>query len=172
MKATWGLLLVPIVYLAAVVDTSLADRLQVGHVAPDLLALVAVVWLLVAGSPWGFLAVAAIGLAGDLISPGRVGLGMASFLLVGYAVTRLRGRVALESLAGQVAVVLAAVTLVGLAVATGRWLLGETAEALPALLARAMGVGLYTAGVSVPLLMVIGWIREPLLKRRRKLAEF
>ena len=36
------LLLAPIVYLAAVLETSLADVLSIGHVGPDLLALVAV----------------------------------------------------------------------------------------------------------------------------------
>jgi rod shape-determining protein MreD len=172
MKPLWILLLVPIAYAAAVADTSLAERIEVGHVAPDLLALTAVIWLLVGAGPRGFLTAGAIGLAADLVSPGRLGLGMACFLLVGYAITRLRQRLAMDALPAQVVLVFGAVTLLAAGVATGRCLLGETAVPLAALLLRSLGVGLYTAGVSLPLLMVLGWIREPLVTRRRKLAEF
>ncbi len=83
-------LLLPILYLAAALETSLGGVVRVGRATPDLLALVAVVWLLTVGGPRGFLVAGAIGLVGDLIAPGRVGLGMASFLLVGYALSRLR----------------------------------------------------------------------------------
>ena len=172
MKPIWALLLLPIVYVAAVADTSLAGRIQVGQVAPDLLALTAVVWLLLAAGPRGFLVAGAIGLFADLVSPGRVGLGMICFLLAGYAITRLRQRLALDHVLAQVVVVFGAVTGLAAGIGAGRWLLGETAVDPATLLLRSLGVGLYTAGVSLPLLMVIGWIREPLLRRRRKLAEF
>ena len=172
MKPMRLFLLLPIVYVAAVADTSLADRMQVGRVTPDLLALTAVVWVLVAGTPRGFLVAGAIGLLGDLIAPGRIGLGMICFLLAGYVITWLRQRRALEHLVGQVAAVFGAVSLLAAGMAAGRWLLGELPVELPTLLFRSLGVGVYTAGVSLPLLMVIGWIREPLLARRRKLAEF
>jgi hypothetical protein len=39
------------------------------------------------------------------------------------------------------------------------------------ILGRAVGVGLYTAAVSLPVLMVIGWIREPRIAREQRLAE-
>lgn len=172
MKPWRILLLIPIVYAAAVVDTSLGEVVQIGRVAPDMLALVAMVWLLVAGRPREFLVAGAVGLFGDLISPGRVGLGMACYLAVGYAVVRLRGRALLEPLLGQIAVVWLSVTAIAASMALGHWLLGEAPGPLPALLARSCGVGAYTAAVAIPLLMVIGWVREPRLRRERKLAEF
>ena len=172
MKSISILLLLPIVYVAAVADTSLAERIQVGHVAPDLLALTAVVWLLVAAGPRGFLVAGAIGLWGDLVSPGCLGPGTACFLLVGYGIARLRQRLPLDQLAVQVAVVFVAVGLLAAGMGLGRWLLGELPVELPTLLLRSLGVGLYTAGVSLPLLMLIGWIREPRLARTRRLAEF
>lgn len=172
MKPLWILLLVPVVYVAAVADTTLAERIQVGRVAPDLLALTAVVWLLLAAGPSAFLVAGAIGLVADLVSSGRIGLGTACFLLAGYALVRLRQRLALEALPAQLAVVFAAVALLSAGVGVGRWLLGETVVGPVTLLLGALGVGLYTAGVALPLLMVLGWIREPLVRRKRKLSEF
>jgi len=166
------LFLVPIVYAVAVLQTSLADAISVGHVTPDLLALSAVVWILVHPGRRGFLAAGAIGLAADLISPSHLGVGMASFLLVGYGVARLRTKLDLEHVVAQVLCVGAATTVLVTTQAIGSWLPGHTAVPLGTLLVRALGVGLYTAGVSVPLLLLIGWIREPFRARRRKLAAF
>ena len=39
------------VYVAAVIETSLADALRIGHVAPDLLALLALMWPLTTRGP-------------------------------------------------------------------------------------------------------------------------
>lgn len=157
------LILLPLLYAAAIVETSLADVIRVGHVTPDLLALVAIIWLLLVPGPRAFLAAGAIGLASDLIAPGRVGLAAACFLLVGYAVTRTRAKSRAEHLVWQVVMVWVAVTALAVALATGKWLLGEAPVALSILLPRALGVGMYTAGLSLPLLMVIRWIREPFL---------
>jgi rod shape-determining protein MreD len=154
------LLLVPILYVTAVAETSLVDLLRVGAVEPDLLALLAVVWLLLAPGPWTFLAAGAMGLVQDLLAPGRVGVGLASFLLVGYAVSRLRTQVRLEPLGLQLITVLVAVSTLAVVQALGHWLLSPAAAPLATLLPRAIGVGVYTAGVSLPVLMVAGWIRE------------
>lgn len=174
-------LLALIAYLAAVIQTSLADSMRVGHLVPDLLALVAVVWLLVAAGPRAFLAAAGIALLGDLVSPGRPGIGFGWMLLIGYWLTRLRARFEITpggrgltcyGLAWQAPTVWAAVTVWAAAVGlTGR-LLGDVSLPWPTILTRALGVGVYTAGIALPVLMVVGWIREPLLVRRRKLAEF
>ena len=166
------LILLLIVYAAAVVQTSLSAVWQVGHVAPDLLALVAVVWLLRAAGPESFLVAGGVGLAADLIGPGSLGVSLASFLLVGYAVARLRRKSAPQRLPWQVMAVCAAVTVLAACRAMGHWLLGEVSLSPPAILSRAAGVGLYTAGVSLPLWMIIGWIREPHLARKRRLADF
>jgi cell shape-determining protein MreD len=170
------LILTLIVYIAAVAETSLVDVMRVGSVTPDLLALVAVVWVLTAAGPRAFLVAGAIALMGDLIAPGRPGVGMAWMLLVGYGITRLRARFQGATdgrgFVWQVPCVWAAVTVWAAAVGlTGR-LLGDVSLPWPTLLARAAGVGVYTAGVSLPVLMVVGWFREPKLARQKKLAEF
>jgi hypothetical protein len=67
--------------------------------------------------------------------------------------------------------VAAAVTVWAAAVGVTGRLLGDVSLPWSTLLARSAGVGIYTAGVALPLLMVVGWICEPLLARRRKLAE-
>ena len=155
------LLLIAILYGAAVFETSLADVIRVGHVAPDLMALLAVIWLLLTPGRRTFLVAGAIGLAADMIAPGRVGVGTACFLLIGFALTRLRAKLDVEHLVWQVPVVSVSVTMLAAGLATGRWVSGETAIPLSTLLVRAVGVGVYTTGVSVPLLMLIGWLREP-----------
>ena len=153
------IMLVPIVYVAAVAQTSLVDLLQVGRVAPDLLALAAILWLLATpASPWGPLAAGAVGLLEDLISPGNVGLGAAAFLLAAYVVVRVRSRLRLEELPWRVLTVWLAVTLIEVLLAAGKWLFGELAMDPGTLVVRAVGVGVYTAGVSLPAAMVLGWI--------------
>ena len=165
------LLLVPIVYVAAVLQTSLAGVLCVGHVGPDLMALAAVVWLFTDSQPRAFLAAGAIGLAGDLIAPGRLGLGMACFLLVGYAVVRLRTRMPVDHLVGRAVIVLVAVSLISLGTGCGGWLLGDPSPGLREIVARSVGVGIYTAGVSLPVLMILGWISEPYRARHKHLLQ-
>jgi len=165
------LLLLPIVYIAAVLDTSLVDLIGVGRVAPDLLAMVAIIWLMLVPSSRAFLVAGSIVLVGDLIAPGRPGVGMAWMLAVGYAITRLRQHTKMDHLAVQVIVLWAAVTLWASAVGfTGR-LTGHVASPWPTLFSHTAGVGIYTAGLSLPVLMVIGWIREPLLTRQARIAE-
>jgi rod shape-determining protein MreD len=162
------LVLVPLLYAAAAIQTSLGDLTRVGRAEPDLLALAAVAWLLAVGGPRAFLVAGAIGLLEDLLAPGRVGLGAACFLTVGYGLTRLRARLPLDHLALQVPVMLLSLTVLALAQTLGRWLAGETSADLGALAVRALGVGLYTSGVGLPLLMVTGWIHEA--RRKPKLA--
>ena len=165
------ILMLPLLYAAAVAETSLADLFQVGCVAPDFLALTAMLWLLAIARPGTFLAAGAIGLLEDLISPGCAGLGLAGFLVVGYLVARLRARFGLEHFLWHAAVTWAAVTVLAVGMAVARWLAGEVSLPLLTLMERAAGVGLYTGAVSVPVFMIAAWIREPFLARQRKLAE-
>jgi len=165
-----ALLITFVVYVAAVMETSLTEAVSIGHVGPDLLAMVAMIWLLVATGPRALLIAGAIGMLSDLTAGGRVGLGLGCFLLVGYGSGRLRARLALDRVPAQVLAVWVGVTLLAVGQAIGRWMLGEVPLRPSLLLWRAAGVGLYTAGVSLPVLMVIGWIREPHLARERKLG--
>ncbi len=164
-------LLIPFVYLAAVADSSLLNAIRVGQVTPDLLALAAIVWALTAKGRRAFLVAGLIALAGDLVSPARLGLGTFWMLPVAYGITRLRARVWLDHVALQAPVVLVAVTVWAAAVGSSNRLLGEIALPWLTMLGRAAGTGLYTAAVSVPALMLIGWIREPRMALERQLAE-
>lgn len=156
-----AILLLLLTYFAAVAETSLADALRIGEAAPDLLALVAVTWLLTARGPRAFLGAGAITLVGDLIAPGHVGVGAFWMLLVGYGVGRLRAHFKLDHLVFQVPAAWLAVTLWAAAVGLTARLLGDISLPWTTILGRSIGVGLYTAAVSLPVLMVVGWIREP-----------
>jgi len=154
-------LLLPVLYCVAIVETSLGSAMCVGHVGPDLAALVAVVCVWLSPRPRAFLAAGAVGLAADLVSPGPIGMAAACFLLAGYCLGRLRAQCPWDNLPVRVAATFGFVAVVSLALALGQWLLGEAAPSLGTLLGRALGVAVYTAGVSLPCWMVLGWIRRP-----------
>ena len=164
-----AVLLVIVVYLVAVIQTSLVDVLRIGQVAPDLLALTAVVWVLLARGRSAFLVAGAIALVGDLIAPGHLGVGAGWMLAVGYGLWRLQAVVKLTNLGTQLLVIWAAVTVWAVGVGLSGWLLGDVSLSLPTVTARAAGVGLYTAAVALPVLMVVGWLREPWIARARKM---
>ena len=164
------LLLALIVYLAAVAETSLGDVMRVGRVTPDLLALVATVYVLAARGPRAFLVAGAVALAGDLIAPGRLGVGAAWMLVVGYAVGRLRHHVRLDHFTAQVPVVGLAVACWAAGVGATARLLGELPLAWSTTAVRAAGVGLYTAGVALPVLMVLAWTRERAIAPQRQVS--
>jgi rod shape-determining protein MreD len=166
------LLLAMAVYVAAVLQTTLVDAMRIGAVAPDLLTLVAVVWPLALSGPYGFLGAGLVGLAGDLVGPGRIGPGAVGMLAVGYALGRGKARFGLEHWLVQLPLVAAATVAFGALLGLTRWLLGEVSLGPLEILRRALGVGLYTAAVSLPLLLAIGWIREPHRARHKTLAEF
>ena len=63
---------------------------------------------------------------------------------------------------------LLSLTALTLAETLGRSLAGQTAADLGPLLVRALGVGLYTSGVRLPVLMVMGWVRQ--WRRKPELA--
>ncbi len=146
------------VYIAAVVETSLPAALEVHHVVPDLFALAAIVWQLTAGGSRGFVIAAAIGLAYDLTSNGPLGLGMGLFALAGYGIALIRVRLDLHHLALRLTVVAAATALVALGEAAVWHVLGETTLPWTTLAVRAATVGVYTTAISLPLLMLIGWL--------------
>jgi len=163
------LLLIPIVYAAAMLDTALGDVVRIGAIAPDLLAMTAVMWILLAGGPRAFLVAGAIALLADLIAPGPLGIGAAWMLLVGYPLCRLRKNVKIDNLAVRVAVVCVAVTLWATGVGLTGYLFSDIDTRPMTVVLRAGGVGIYTAAVSVPLFMVAGWIGESRLFARRQL---
>ncbi len=157
------LLLIPLVYLAAVVDTAAAEVLRVGNVTPDLVALAAMVWVLLVRSRWAFLTAGAVALLGDLIAPGRVGVGAAWMLLVGFGlgwfVEQARRRRLADGLPARLLFTAAALTAWCLGVGLTSVLLGAAAQPLPAPLLQAFGAAAYTTAAALPVLMVAGWVR-------------
>ena len=164
------ILLILATYLAAVLQTSLAPAFEVRHVMPDLFALTAILWLLLTGRPRGFVAVALVGLAFDLTSAGPFGIGLGLFAVAGYFVTWLRGKLDAKHLLLQLVIVWLATTAIALGEACVARLLGETTLAWSSLAVRAVSVGVYTTGIALPLLMLIGWCREALRGRARGAA--
>lgn len=159
------ILLLPAVYLAAVAETTFHRYVAIGTVAPDWLTVVAVMWILWGRGRHDFLIAGAIGLFADALAPGRSGFGATAMLCCGYALTQLRPFGIGRGLFSQVvltAPVAAAVSISGLA---GAWLVGD-AELMPLpWLTHAGSVGLYTALAALPVWMVLGWLREPLVRK-------
>jgi rod shape-determining protein MreD len=153
------LLLIVSVYLAAVADTALSGLLRVGNVTPDLVALIAVVWVLLVRSRWAFLTAGAVALLGDLIAPGRVGVGAAWMLLVGFGLGLVLQRIRSRHLAVRLPLLLAAMIVWCVGVAATHGVLDETTAPLTIQLGRAIGAAVYTSAIAVPVLMVAGWIR-------------
>ena len=154
------LLLIVFVYLAAVADTALGEVLRVGNVMPDLVALVAIAWLVLVRSRWAFLTAGAVALLGDLIAPGRIGVGAAWMLLVGFGLNWLAPRIRSRWMPVRLALVAAGLIVWCVGVAVTANALADTTLPLATLLARATGTAVYTAAVAVPVLMVAGWVRN------------
>jgi rod shape-determining protein MreD len=154
------------VYVAAVTESSVSDLLVIGGVVPDLLALVLVARLLF-GPTRQHLAVSfAVGLIADLTTPSQVGVGLASFLAIGWTVGRYGTSVVPGSAHWGVLIVLLATSGATFFSALARQILGETELLWIDLPLRSLGVGLYTAGFALPVLMVANWLREPAVLRR------
>lgn len=160
----WFLLL-PAVYLAAVVQTSCHRLLAIGNIAPDWLTVVAVMWLLWGRGRYDFLIAGAIGLLGDAIAPGRPGFGAVALLCCGYALVQLRPFGIGGGLFSQATLTAPVAALVSLAALAGAWLVGDAALMPVPWLWHAGEVGLYTALAALPLWMVLTWLRESLMKK-------
>src|SRR5258708_19372187 len=83
------MMLIPAVYLAAVLDTSLGPALDVGPAVPDMLAVVALIWSLTFAPARVYLVAATVGFVSDLVSPGRPAAALASYAIVGYLLPQL-----------------------------------------------------------------------------------
>ena len=149
------LLLIPAIYLAAVLQTSLAPWIEVRHVVPDLFALLAVLWLIRPERQRGLLAAAAIGLACDLTSAGPLGVGMAAFALAAYGINLARTRIDPNFLFAQLGVVWVTVTAIALVEGVIWRLTSETSLTWPTLAVRGVTVGVYTAAVGLPVLVLL-----------------
>ena len=160
MIASYALLAVA-AYAAAALDTALAPSWAVGRATPDLLALVAVAWVLAPGRSRAIWPVAAIGLLADLLAPGRLGVGLACFAVAGYLLAELRPRLAMAPVWTRAATVALAVCAIALTGGVLRRLLGELDLPALAILGRSAAVGVFTGGVALPVLMLLDWLPQP-----------
>ena len=164
-------ILLPIaVYVALVLQTTLAGELAIGRFGVDFPALLAALWLVAARGRYGMLVAGAIGLCGDLAASGQVGLGMGYFILAGCAIEGLRLRLSLDSLPARAATL--PLTMLGYTatVAIGARALGDIATPWTPLLTTAVGTAVYTSVLATPALMVIGWVQQSQSQRRRLAA--
>ena len=148
-------------YLAAALDTALAPAWAIGRATPDLLALVAILWLLAPGRPRTYWACAAVGLLADLLAPGRLGVGLACFAAAGYVLAGWRPRLIFVRPWTKAAVVAVAAASIATGGGLLRRLLGEIDLSALAILGRSAAVGIYTAGLALPILMVFDWLPQP-----------
>mgnify|MGYP000881676352 FL=1 len=151
--------LIVCVYLAAVVDTALGDVLRIGEVAPDMVALTAIVWMLLARHRWSFLTAGVVALAGDLIAPGRVGVGAAWMLLVGFGLCWVLPKTRSRAWIVRLPLLAAAMIAWCLGVALTDSLLGNASRPVVSQLLHAIAAAVYTSAAAVPVLMVAGWGR-------------
>jgi len=154
------LFLIPLVYLASILQIGLARHWQIAGAGPDLLALVAVVWTMKSTSWHALAAAASIGLACDMNSTGPLGVGMALYAVIAYGVIWWRRQVRLDRLPAQIAVVWTGVTVISISEFVANRCLGQSIPPLPIAIERTAIVGLYTAMVAVPIVLVLGWRRQ------------
>jgi rod shape-determining protein MreD len=154
------LLLPPVLYLVAIVQTAWSDWLQIGRIVPDLFALAAAVWVIAAPGPRAFVVAGLIGLAADFCAAGPIGLGAAAFLLAGYGLGRVHAAVPIRIVPTRVLAVCAFTTAAVALLLAGQAAFGESLPPWKIAAARAAGVGLYTAMVSLPVWIVLGWMQE------------
>jgi len=155
-----ALLLLPWLYLAAVLQLAWASGLEVAGVTPNLLAIAGLTFLLLVPEPRGFLVIGLFGLAADLLIAGRPGPALAAYLLSGYLLHRLIHRQKLNGLAPQWIVLWLSCSLLELITLAGGILLGELPLGPLQWLQYGLAGGLYTALCGLPLLMVVRWLRE------------
>jgi rod shape-determining protein MreD len=148
-------------YLAAVADAAIAPALTIYHIAPTFLPLV-VIFATVAAtpSPWRVVQIAAAGLAFDFNVGGHAGVGMASFALMAFAIGQARTVLRHLEPLEQALACAPIVTATLLFVAIGNFAFGEAVPAAGPALVGAIATGVYTAAISLPFWMIIGWRRQ------------
>ncbi len=155
------ILLLPLIYLAAVLEIFLAPHWQIAGITPDLLALVAFTFIAISQSRSSIFIIALIGLASDLNSSGPLGLGLAAFALVAYSLASLQARLQLDHFFGRLTLVWLGITAASVIQAIVARAAGQTAIPIQALITRALVAGFYTSALAVPMLLLIAWVRAP-----------
>ena len=158
-----------IIYLAIAIQTTLVGAIQIGRFGPELPAMVAVAVVLLHRAGGALAIVAAIGLLEDTLWPGRLGIAMAWYLLLGWGLLHGCERFDLRSLSRRVTVTGLFAGLLALCVGTTRLAIGEPTVGFSVIATHAAGIGLYTAAVAVPFWLVLNWCDTV---SRRRMARY
>jgi len=154
------LFLIPLIYLASILQVGLAPRSQIAGAGPHLLAVLVVIWGM-KSTGWRAIMIASlIGLVDDLNSIAPLGVGVSIYALVAYGIVWWRRQIKLEHLSVQIVVVWISITAITLAESIAGLCLSQSVPSLPISLERTAVVGLYTTMVAVPILLVMSWYFE------------
>ena len=153
------MLLIPFVYIAAVLQTWIAPRCELSGAVPNLLALTAFTWLITNGGPRGFLVTALVGLVSDLGSSTPLGFGIAMYAIVGYGAIWLRRHMNADRLPGQMGVLWLAITAITLSEGMTALCLHQAKLTAPMLLEHTILAGLFTTISALPIFVIINWRR-------------
>ncbi len=149
------------VYVAAVLQTTLAPAMEWRGVAPSFFVVVALVWSVRRTSGGAILGAAAIGLAADLTSSGVVGVNIALFVIAGAALEAANARLDIRHGPAQLAMVAGA----ALFVTAGQCLVaaatGEVALDAPTLIVRIALSAAYTTLIGWPALAAMARFAKP-----------
>lgn len=157
------------VYLAVAIQTTLVDAIRIGQFGLEIPAMVAVAVVLLHGGNGALVLVAAVGLLEDALWPGRMGIALAWYLLLGWGVLEISERFDLRPLTRRVAVTGLFSGLLALGVGVTRYSLGEPTVALSAIGATAVGIGTSAAIAAIPFWIVLDWLASV---AHRRLARY
>ena len=152
-------LLIPLAYAATVLETWLSLH---GHSAINsinLLMLIAFAWLIPCGGPYAFVTAGFVGLIADLNHPAPLGIEMAIYATIAYAVLWLRRQFNAERLPAQLALFSFAVIAITAAEALAAICLHQTNVSRVAILQHIASASMLTSLAALPILWAIHWQR-------------
>ncbi|NUQ37656.1 MAG: rod shape-determining protein MreD [Caldilineales bacterium] len=141
-------LLTVMVYVAAAANASICSRVAIWGAPPDLLAVLAIIWMTLSGGQNSLVAVAALGLSHDLISGQRLGAGAACYLLAAFALESWQLRLAYRHTSLQKGAALVVLAGLELALTGIEWLESGMGPALADALQHGLVAGVYSALVA------------------------
>jgi len=156
-----------LLYVTAVLQTTLVPVVAIHDVRPDLMVLVAVFYALNAKTYDGLLMCWIVGLVIDLTSLGyenqaNVGLHAFSLGLIGWGIVRLRSLMLRDSVATQVMVTFLATALLAMAASAFMMYAAQAWELFGEVLANALFTALYSAALAPYLHWLLKKLRIPL----------
>jgi rod shape-determining protein MreD len=152
-------------YAAAAANAAICPRMAIGRTAPDLLAVLAMVWITLGRGEARLVIAAALGLWWDFSGSERLGIGMACFLLMGLALEKLQLKLAYHHRWLRQAAVLPAVAALEMLLAWCQWFDSGMAMSLATLSRQSLAAATYTASLSAIAIATLPW-----LVRQRQLS--